>query len=138
MRFGKWTLDICLLGSLVLLQSSLTHANPTAREELAPGFNDCISRSSSANEMRQCNAKAIKYCKDRLDKALCRTGARSEQANQPEICNKRLEQSQTARQDYVDMMAEYVMEVNGGGSEGLVEQGAFRAEAIRAQVRILE
>ena len=138
MRFGKWTLDICLLGSLVMLQSSLTHANPTAREELAPGFNDRISRSSSANEMRQCNAKAIQYWKDRLDKALSRTGARCEQANQPEICKKRLEQSQTAWQDYVDMMAEYVMEVNGGGSEGLVEQGAFRAEAIRAQVRILE
>lgn len=138
MRFGKWTLGLCLLGSLVLLQSPLTQANPTNKEELAPGFDACISRSSSVNEMRQCNAKAIQYWQDRLDKALSRAGARCEQANHPEICKKRLEQSQTAWQDYVDMMGEYVMEVNGGGSEGLVEQGGFRAEAIRAQVRILE
>ena len=55
MQFGKWTLGLCLLGSLVL-QSPLSHANPAAREELAPGFDACISRSSSVNEMRQCNA----------------------------------------------------------------------------------
>lgn len=136
MQLGKWTLGLCLLGSLVL-QSPLTHAKPAAREELAPGFDACISRSSSVNEMRQCNAKAILYWQERLDKALSRAGARCEQANQPEICKKRLEQSQTAWQNYVDMMAEYVMEVSGG-SEGMLEQGHFRAEAIRAQVRILE
>lgn len=136
MQSGKWTLGLCLLGSLVL-QSPLTHAKPAAREELAPGFDACISRSSSVNEMRQCNAKAILYWQERLDKALSRAGARCEQANQPEICKKRLEQSQTAWQNYVDMMAEYVMEVSGG-SEGMLEQGHFRAEAIRAQVRILE
>ena len=88
--------------------------------------------------MRQCNAKAIQYWQDRLDKALSRAGTRCEQANQPEICKKRLDQSQTAWQDYVDMMAEYRMEVSDGGSEGLLEQGHFRAQAIRAQVRILE
>lgn len=137
MQFGKWTLGLCLLGSLVL-QSPLSHANPAAREELAPGFDACISRSSSVNEMRQCNAKAIQYWQERLDKALSRAGARCEQANQPEICKKRLDQSQTAWQEYVDMMAEYRMEVSGGGSEGLLEQGHFRAQAIRAQVRILE
>lgn len=137
MQLGKWTLALCLLGSL-LLQSPLAHANPTNKEELAPGFNDCLSRSSSVNEMRQCNAKAIQYWQNRLDKALSRAGTRCEQANQPEICKKRLDQSQTAWQDYVDMMAEYRMEVSGGGSEGLLEQGHFRAQAIRAQVRILE
>lgn len=137
MKLGKWTLALCLLGSL-LLQSPLAYANPTNKEELAPGFNDCLSRSSSVNEMRQCNAKAIQYWQDRLDKALSRAGTRCEQANQPEICKKRLDQSQTAWQDYVDMMAEYRMEVSGGGSEGLLEQGHFRAQAIRAQVRILE
>ena len=137
MRFGKWTLGLCLLGSLVL-QSPLTHANPTGKEELAPGFDACISRSSSVNEMRQCNAKAIQYWQERLDKALSHAGARCEQANQPEICKKRLEQSQTAWQEYVDMRGEYVMEVNGGGSEDMLEQGGFRAEAVRAQVRILE
>lgn len=133
MQLGKWTLGLCLLGSLIL-QSPLSHA----KEELAPGFKACISGSSSADEMRQCNGKAIQYWQDKLDKALSRAGARCEQANQPEICRKRLEQSQTAWKDYVDMMAEYVMEVNGGGSEGLVEQGGFRAEAIKAQARILE
>lgn len=137
MQLGKWTLGLCLLGSLVL-QSPLSHAKPAAKEELAPGFKACISRSSSADEMRQCNGKAIQYWQDKLDKALSRAGARCEQANQPEICRKRLEQAQTAWKDYVDMMAEYVMEVNGGGSEGLVEQGGFRAEAIKAQARILE
>ena len=137
MQFGKWTLGLCLLGILVL-QSPLSHANPAAKEELAPGFDACISRSSSVNEMRQCNAKAIQYWQDRLYKALSRAGARCEQANQPGICKKRLEQSQTAWQDYVDMMANYRMEVSSGGSEGLLEQGKFRAEAIRAQVRILE
>ena len=137
MQLGKWALALCLLGSL-LLQSPLTQANPTNKEELAPGFNDCLARSSSVNEMRQCNAKAIQYWHDRLDKALSRAGTRCEQANQPEICKKRLDQSQTAWQDYVDMMAEYRMEVSGGGSEGLLEQGHFRAQAIRAQVRILE
>ena len=137
MQFGKWTLGLCLLGILVL-QSPLSHANPAAKEELAPGFDACISRSSSVNEMRQCNAKAIQYWQDRLYKALSRAGARCEQANQPGICKKRLEQSQTAWQDYVDMMANYRLEVSSGGSEGLLEQGKFRAEAIRAQVRILE
>lgn len=137
MKLGKWTLALCLLGSL-LLQSPLAYANPTNKEELAPGFNDCLSRSSSVNEMRQCNAKAIQYWQNRLDKALSRAGTRCEQANQPEICKKRLDQSQTAWQDYVDMMAEYRMEVSGGGSEGLLEQGHFRAQAIRAQVCILE
>ena len=103
---------------------------------------DCLKKSAKNSghyhEMRQCNAKAIQYWQDRLDKALSRAGTRCEQANQPEICKKRLDQSQTAWQDYVDMMAEYRMEVSGGGSEGLLEQGHFRAQAIRAQVRILE
>ena len=44
MQLGKWTLALCLLGSL-LLQSPLTQANPTNKEELAPGFNDCLARS---------------------------------------------------------------------------------------------
>lgn len=137
MQFGKWTLSLCLLGSLIL-QSPLAYANPAAEEELAPGFNACISRSSSVSEMRQCNASAIQYWQDRLDKALSRAGAMCEQANQPESCKKSLNRAQTAWQDYVEMMANYRMEVSGGGSEGLLEQGKFRAEAIRAQVRILE
>lgn len=53
---------------------------------------------------------------------LSRAGTRGEQANQPEICKKRLDQSQTAWQDYVDMMAEYRMEVSGG-SEGCSNRG---------------
>ena len=142
MKLKKWTLTLCLMGTLllplqILTQTTLASEGQT-EEELAPGFNDCISRSSSVSEMRQCNASAIQYWQDRLDKALSRAGAMCEQANQPESCKKSLNRAQTAWQDYVEMMANYRMEVSGGGSEGLLEQGGFRAKAIRAQVRILE
>ena len=142
MKLKKWTLTLCLMGTLllplqILTQTTLASEGQT-EEELAPGFNDCISRSTSVLEMRQCNANAIGYWQDKLDKALNRAEAMCEQASQPEICKKRLDQSQAAWQDYVDMMAEYRMEVSDGGSEGLLEQGHFRAQAIRAQVRILE
>ena len=141
MKLKKWTLTLCLMGTLllplqILTQTTLASEGQT-EEELAPGFNDCISRSTSVLEMRQCNANAIGYWQDKLDKALNRAEAMCEQASQPEICKKRLDQSQAAWQDYVDMMADYRMEVSGGGSGGLLEQGHFRAEAIRAQARLL-
>ena len=140
MKLKKWTLTLCLMGTLllplqILTQTTLASEGQT-EEELAPGFNDCISRSTSVLEMRQCNANAIGYWQDKLDQALNRAEAMCEQASQPEICKKRLDQSQAAWQDYVDMMADYRMEVSGG-SEGLLEQGHFRAEAIRAQARLL-
>lgn len=141
MKLKKWTLNLCLIGVLLLpshpmVQTALAREEQI-EEELAPGFNACISRSTSTMEMRQCNADAIKYWQEKLDKVLTLAKNMCEQANQPDICKEFLNKSQAAWQDYVDIMANYYMEVNGG-SAGLLEQGYFRAEAIKAQVRILE
>lgn len=116
-------------------QTSSTLINTV--EELAPGFKTCVSHSSSTLEMRECNANAIKYWQNRLDKELSHARMMCGQADRPDSCLERLNKSQEAWQNYVDMMAAYYEEVNGG-SVGMLEQGYFRAEAIKAQVRILE
>ena len=116
-------------------QTSSTLINTV--EELAPGFKTCVSHSSSTLEMRECNANAIKYWQNRLDKELSHARMMCGQADRPDSCLERLNKSQEAWQNYVDMMAAYYEEVNGG-SVGVLEQGYFRAEAIKAQVRILE
>ena len=59
MKLKKWTLTLCLMGTLllplqILTQTTLASEGQT-EEELAPGFNDCISRSTSVLEMRQCH-----------------------------------------------------------------------------------
>lgn len=117
-------------------QTSYTRINTV--EELSPGFKDCISHSSSTMEMRKCTANAIMYWQNRLDKGLNRARAMCMRADQPDRCLERLNKSQEAWQNYVDMMMTYYDDVNGGGSEGILEQGYFRAEAIKAQARILE
>ena len=116
-------------------QTSSTLINTV--EELAPGFKTCVSHSSSTLEMRECNANAIKYWQNRLDKELSHARMMCRQADRPDSCLEHLNKSQEAWQNYVDMMAAYYEEVNGG-SVGVLEQGYFRAEAIKAQVRILE
>lgn len=146
MKFKKWTLIFCLAGMLllpsqVLRQTALAgegQTNEKQTEELAPGFNVCMLRSSSVTEMRQCNANAIKYWQDKLDKSLHKAKNMCEQANHPDICMEYLNKSQKAWLDYVDMGANYYMEINGGGSEGLLEQGYFRAKAIKARVHLIE
>lgn len=142
MKLEKRILACCLTGMLFLPlqslpQTALAGENQT-EEELAPGFNACIENSSSVNDMRRCNADAIAYWQDKLDKALGRAKSLCGQANQPDNCLDYLNESQAAWQDYVEMAANYYMEANGGGSIGLVKQGYFRAKAIKAQVRILE
>ena len=118
-----------------MAQTSSTLINTV--EELAPGFKTCVSHSSSTLEMRECNANAIKYWQNRLDKELSHARMMCRQADRPDSCLEHLNKSQEAWQNYVDMMAADYEEVNGG-SVGVLEQGYFRAEAIKAQVRILE
>ncbi len=107
-----------------------------AEEELAPGFNACMNRSSATTDMIGCYDSAYQYWDKILNKNYKMAMKNCDEEGTPQ-CKANLKKAQRAWIQYKEGMAEYIYSSSDGTMSRLSAAG-FLAEETKKQAKLLK
>lgn len=106
-----------------------------AEEELAPGFNACMNRSSATTDMVACYDSAYKFWDNILNKNYKKAMKNCEENGTPE-CKANLKKAQRAWIQYKEGMSDYIYNSSDGSMSRLSAIG-FLTEETKKQAQLL-